>query len=75
MLDCSMGSYSSRLLLEWDMPEEFDMSGAARCMPANPNVWTDGRLVVGRVSGASSAGFGMYAHVPGHACRHRKWGP
>ena len=42
-------------------------------MPDNPNMWSDGSLVLNKVSGASSAGSGMCAHVPGDAWRHRKW--
>ena len=68
-----MGSYSSHSLLEWNVPDEFDKDGAVRRMPDNPNVWSDGSLVLDKVSGASSAQSSMYAHVPGDAWRHRKW--
>ena len=61
------------LLLEWDVLDEFDRGGISQRMLVNPNVWTDGSLVVDKVVGASSAGFGVYAHVSGHAWRHRKW--
>ena len=36
-------------------------------MPDIPNVWSDGSLVLDKVSAASSAGSGMYAHVSGDA--------
>ena len=64
LLECSLGRYSSRLLLEWEVPAWFDdREDVARRLPAHPNVWTDGSFVLGRVSGASSAGSGMYGHV------------
>ena len=50
LLGCFLGSYSSHLLF--------------RRVPDNPNVWTGGGLVLDEVSGASSAGSSMYAHVP-----------
>ena len=39
----------------------FDAGGAALRLPDNPNVWTDGSLVLDNVSGASSSGAGFYA--------------
>ena len=59
--------------LEWNVPDVFDEDGAVRIMPDNPNLWSDGSFVWDRVSGASVAGSGMYAHVSGDAWRHRKW--
>ena len=62
----ALGSYSSsRLLFEWDVPGEFDRNDVARRLPANPNVWTDGSLVLDEVSGASSTGSGMCLVVLG----------
>ena len=55
------------------MPDEFNRDGVAHRFPANPNVWTDGSLVLDKVSGASSAGSGMYTHVSGSAWRYRRW--
>ena len=55
------------------MLDEFDRDSIAQRMPARPNVWTDGSLVPDYVSGASSAGSGVFARVSGHAWRHRKW--
>ena len=54
LLECSLVSYSSRLLFEWDMPDEFDRDDVSRRSPANPNVWTHGGLISDKVSGASS---------------------
>ena len=50
-------------LLERNVPDEVGKDDAVRRMPDNPNLWSDGSLVLDEVSGASSAGSGMYAHV------------
>ena len=55
------------------MPHEFDRDGIVQRTTVSPNVWTDGGLVLDKVSGASSVGSGMYARVSGHAWRHRQW--
>ena len=39
----------------------------------NPNVWTDGTLVLDEVSGASSSGYRLYAHLPGQSWSSRRW--
>ena len=36
LLECSLGSYSSRLLLEWSLPEGFDAGDAALRLPDKP---------------------------------------
>ena len=48
------GAYSSRLLFDWSLPEEFDAADAVLRLCQNRNVWTDGSLVLDEVSGASS---------------------
>ena len=66
LLECCMASYSSRLLLEWDVPDEFGRDDSAQRVPASPNVWTHGSLVLDEVSGATSAGSGaLWIHVGG----------
>ena len=74
LLERSLGSYSSRQLREWEVPAEFDREDAVRRMPGNLNVWSDGSVVLDKVSRASSGGFGMFAHVSGDAWRFREWG-
>ena len=59
--------------LTWDVLEDFDAEGAAGRLPANPNIWSDGSLLLDKVSGASSAGSGMYAHLLASAWGRRKW--
>ena len=74
LLERALVSYSSRLLFEWSLSGEFDATDAALRLLDNPNVCTDGSLVLDKVSGASSFGSGFYAHLPGHAWGHRRWG-
>ena len=68
------GSYSSRLISEWGPPDDFDPSEVASLVPDHPNVWTDGSLVLDRVTGVSSSGAGFFAHQPGDIWDNRRWG-
>ena len=52
-LECALGSYTSGLLTEWQLPVGFDAESAARRVP---DVWTDGSLVHEKVSGTCSSG-------------------
>ena len=56
LLECALGSYTSGLLAEWQLPVEFDAEGAASRVAGEPDVWTDGSLVHDKVPGASSSG-------------------
>ena len=47
------------LVAEWSPSDEFDEVGAASSMPDHPNVWTDGSLVLDRVTGVSSSAAGF----------------
>ena len=42
-------------------------------MPENPNVWTDGSLVLDRITGVSSSGAGFFAHQSVNFWDHRRW--
>ena len=50
-LNAFSDAFASRLLLEWDVPDEFGWVDVARCLLANPNVWTHGSLVLDSGSG------------------------
>ena len=66
LLECALGPYSSGLLAQWRVPDEFDADEAVERVPDAPKVWTDGSLVLDKVSGASSSGSGFFfAHLPG----------
>ena len=45
LLECALGSYTSGLLAEWQLPVVFDVEEAAGRVPDEPDVWTDGSLV------------------------------
>ena len=49
----------------------FDAVRAAFSMPDDPNVWTDGSLVLDEVTGVSSSGSGFFAHQAEHFWRRR----
>ena len=51
-------------LVGWGPPVGFDAVEAASLLPASPNVWTDGSLVLDRVTGVSSSGAGFFDHHP-----------
>ena len=74
LVESVLGRYSSGLLAEWGPPVHFDAVGAASLLPDHPNVWTDGSLVLDRVTGVSSAGAGFFAHQPASCWDHRCWG-
>ena len=43
-------------------------------MPDAPDIWTDGGLVLDRVTGGSSSGAGFYAHQSEDCWGDRRWG-
>ena len=56
------GRYSHGLVADWSPPGDFDAVGAASLMPDDPNVWTDGSLVLDQVTGVSSSTAAIFAH-------------
>ena len=59
LVEVALGQYSLRLVAEWSPAEwspsdELDAVHAASSMPYHRNVWTDGSLVLDRVTGVSS---------------------
>ena len=62
-----LGVIKGWLLFEWSLLDEFDAFDAALRVPADPNVWTVGGLVLDKVSGASYSGSGFYVHLPSQA--------
>ena len=43
-------------------------------LPDVPNVWTDGSLVLDKVTGVSSSGSGFFAHQSELSWSARRWG-
>ena len=56
LVEVALGQYYSRLVAGWSPSDEFDAVQAASSMSDHPNVWTDGSLVLDRVTGVSSSG-------------------
>ena len=74
LVESALGSYSSRLLAGWGHPVGLDAIEAASLLPDFPNIWTDGSLVLDRVTGVSSSGAWFFAHQPVSCWDHRCWG-
>ena len=54
LVESALGRYSSGLLAAWSLPFHFDAVEASSLLPDHPNVWTDGCLVLDKVTGVSS---------------------
>ena len=63
LLECALGSCSSGLLEELQLPGVFDAEGATERVAGEPDVWTDGSSVEDKVSGASSSGSVFFFRV------------
>ena len=74
MLESALGSYSSDILLDWDVPQSVDWDSAANRMPPSPDVWTDGSILRNEVSGSAFAGAGVYDRLHADSWRYRRWG-
>ena len=74
LVESALGSYSSGLLIGWGPPVGFDAVEAASLLPDSPKHWTDGSLVLDRVTGVSYSGAGFFAHQPVSCWDHRYWG-
>ena len=74
LVEVVLGHDSSGLVTEWSPSDEYDEAGAASSMPDHPNVWTDGILVLDRVTGVSSSGAGFFVHHPEECWSRCRWG-
>ena len=74
LVETALGSYSSSMIAEWGPPDDYDRDGVASLVPDQPNVWSDGSLVLDRVTGVSSSGAGCFAHQPVACWDRRRWG-
>ena len=46
LVEVALGRYSSGLIAEWNPSDDFDHCMAVSSLPDNPDVWTDGSLVL-----------------------------
>ena len=60
LVEVALGRYSSGLIDEWNPSDDFDHDLAVSSLPDHPDVWTDGSLVLDRLSGVSSSGSGFF---------------
>ena len=58
LVDVALGRYSSGLMSEWILSDDFDHDMAVSSLPDHPDVWTDGSLVLDRLTGVDAC-FGM----------------
>ena len=69
LVEVALGRYSSGLIVEWSPCDEFDHDRAVSSLPDHPTIWTDGSLVLDRLTGVSSSGSGFFAHQTEHCWR------
>ena len=74
LLEQALGSCSSTLIFDSGLPRGFDSDHAGLQVSEQPDVWTDGSLVLDEVSGASSSGSGFYSHLLGVSWSSRRKG-
>ena len=69
LVEVALGHYSSGLITEWGPSDDFHHDDAAASLSDHPDVWTDGSLVLDRLTGVSSSGSGFFAHQAGRFWR------
>ena len=73
LVEAALGSYSSGMIADWGPSDEFDRVEVASSLSDHPDVWTDGSLILDRVTGVSSSGAGFFAHQSGDFGDNRRW--
>ena len=63
LVEVALGWYSSGLTAEWGPSDDFYHDMAVSSLPDHPDVWTDGSLVLDRLTGVSSSGSGFCSPV------------
>ena len=58
LVEAALGGYSSRLVTEWSHLMSMIRFAVASLFPDHPNVWSDGSLVLDKVTGISSSELG-----------------
>ena len=74
LVEVALGRYSSGLIADWNPSDVFDHDMAVSSLPDHPDVWTDGSLVLDRLTGASFSGSRFFAHQAEHFWKSRRWG-
>ena len=73
LVEAALGCYSSGMITDWSLPDEYDRVEVASSAPDHPNVWSDGSLVLDQVTGVSSSGAGFFAHQSVNFWGDRRW--
>ena len=60
LVESAIGRYSSGLITDLRLSDEFDHDVAASSLLEHPDVWTDGSLVLDRLTGVSSSRAGFF---------------
>ena len=60
LVEVALGRYSSGLITDWNPSDDFHHDLAVSLLPDQPDVWTDGSLVLDRLTGVSSSGSGFF---------------
>ena len=74
LVEVALGGNSPGLIADWNPSDDFDHDVAVSSLPDHPDVWTDGSLVLDRLTGVSSSGSGFFAHQAEHFWCSRWWG-
>ena len=62
------------MITEWSPPDECDQVAVSSLVPVHPNVWSDGSLVLVKVTGISSSGAGFFTDQSVNLRDDRRWG-
>ena len=73
LVETALGCHSSGLIAEWGPPDGYDQVEVASLVPDHPKVWSDGSLVLDKVTGVSSSGAGFFAHQSVSFWDDRRW--
>ena len=74
LVETALRCYSSGFIAEWGPPDGYDQVEVASLVPDHPNVWSDGSLVLDKVTGVSSSGLGFFAHQSANLWDDFRWG-
>ena len=74
LVETALGGYSSRLIIEWSLPDGYDQVAVSPLVPVHPNVWSNCGLVFDKVAGTSSSGAGFCVDQSVFFWDARRWG-
>ena len=60
LVEAALGDCSSRIVSDWSPPVGYDQVAVSSFVPDHLNVWSDGSIVLDKVTGISSSGAGFF---------------